>query len=32
MNRLQISTGRLPPETFFVGLLSSLPSHTAATR
>src|SRR5208282_3925621 len=32
MNRLQISTGRLPPDTFLVGELSSLPSQTPATR
>ena len=32
MNRLQISTGRPPPVTFFVGELSSLPSQTPATR
>jgi hypothetical protein len=31
MKRLQMSTGRLPPDTFFVGEPSSLPSHTPAT-
>src|SRR5262249_14420821 len=30
--RLQISTGRLPPDAFFVGEPSSLPSQTPATR
>src|SRR5260370_36077120 len=32
IKRLQISTGRLPPETFLVGVPSSLPSQTPATR
>ena len=32
MKRLQISTGRPPPVTFFVGELSSLPSQTPVTR
>jgi hypothetical protein len=32
MNRLQISTGKLPPDTFLVGEESSLPSQTPATR
>ena len=31
MNRLQMSTGRLPPVSLRVGELSSLPSQTPVT-
>ena len=32
INRRQVSAGNEPPVTLFIGALSSLPSHTPATR